>query len=99
MIHTSYRVFEAGSEGCYIKPDTGDKREDMRTVAHVGYGNPTQGREIARLFAASARLLMAAKSLENWLNAPQSDLSNRAIVVDCRSELRVAIIEAESGAR
>lgn len=61
MKHTKYRVFEAGSEGCYIKPDTGDPRQDLRTIAHVGYGTALEGREIARLFAASPDLLKALK--------------------------------------
>lgn len=40
-------------------------------------------------------VISAARSLENWLKAPQDDKANREIVLDCRSELRVAVDRLE----
>lgn len=60
-----WRVYEGGSEGPRILPNTGDKKEDLKYIARVdGRDFPTDLAN-AKLIAAAPDLLAALKAQES----------------------------------
>jgi len=48
-----------GSEGCYIFPDTGDRREDMKYIARVDGRDLLTDQENAKIIAKAPQMLAA----------------------------------------
>jgi hypothetical protein len=83
------RIVKIGSEGIAIKPDTGDLKTDMQTVAMCGLDE-----KLALMFVAAPDMLSALKAIvEAWL----SPLEKRALTVEHCEAARAAIAKAERG--